>query len=144
MCGTTFILVMDQMLKGITPACAGTTADIIKAGVLHRDHPRVRGPHYFMNEFSPNQGSPPHVRDTISFHLITSFDRDHPRMLGTTKLLTFSHFIQGSPHVRGPLILRWFMPGKLGITPACAGTTGARKSGAPLQWDHPRMCGDHH
>ena len=32
---------------------------------------------------------------------------------------------------------------KLGITPACAGTTYLYANMFLLVWDHPRMCGDH-
>ena len=31
----------------------------------------------------------------------------------------------------------------MGITPACAGTTGNIYSCGCCVWDHPRMCGDH-
>src|SRR5690554_1566856 len=47
------------------------------------------------------------------------------------------------PHVRGPhyhMIMRFF---RLGITPACAGTTGSGCHLHRVYRDHPRMCGDH-
>ena len=70
-----------------------------------------------------------------------------------------------SPHVRGALLNRCSALRAIGIIPACAGSTkwpipytktvsgssphvrGALKeSGSPGlgQWDHPRMCGEHH
>ena len=47
------------------------------------------------------------------------------------------------PHVRGPREIPWQEVLSLGITPACAGTTGFSVCSTAGSGDHPRMCGDH-
>ena len=47
------------------------------------------------------------------------------------------------PHVRGPLNVHYVTTGKMGITPACAGTTFMDLIYFTFYRDHPRMCGDH-
>ena len=70
---------------------------------------------------------------------------DHPRMCG-------EHFVPGSPlgplrgsspHVRGALVRLLTVVSKVGIIPACAGSTIAAGMRTPSPWDHPRMCGEH-
>ena len=52
---------------------------------------------------------------------------------------------EGSPpHVRGPLAGIVALVMKIGITPACAGTTKEVEKVWILHGDHPRMCGDHY
>ena len=70
---------------------------------------------------------------------------DHPRMCGehmvnirSTGCLTGS-----SPHVRGALAKLQVVQHRVGIIPACAGSTSsAGRSSSPMG-DHPRMCGEH-
>src|SRR5690554_6944271 len=47
------------------------------------------------------------------------------------------------PHVRGPPSTCFFNSARIGITPACAGTTYIKKAPFKVLRDHPRMCGDH-
>ena len=50
--------------NGITPACAGTTADMVAACNNSQDHPRVCGNHFSIGFLpSPSGGSPPRVRE---------------------------------------------------------------------------------
>ncbi len=62
------------------------------------------------------------------------------------------HFVPGSPlgplrgsspHVRGALVRLLTVVSKVGIIPACAGSTIAAGMRTPSPWDHPRMCGEH-
>ncbi len=71
--------------------------------------------------------------------------RDHPRMCGDHFIeISFRKSVEGSPpHVRGPPRVGTPTEKKVGITPACAGTTKCGLSRGRLDRDHPRMCGDH-
>ncbi len=48
-----------------------------------------------------------------------------------------------SPHARGTLIGVERVDGASGIIPACAGNTDAEYEIQAMQWDHPRMRGEH-
>ena len=48
-----------------------------------------------------------------------------------------------SPHVRGARLERARNHGRLGIIPACAGSTRLFRHNDDLYRDHPRMCGEH-
>ena len=70
---------------------------------------------------------------------------DHPRLRG-------EHFMQSlytavdqgsSPLARGALGELGGPGDVVGIIPACAGSTGSRRTSAPLRWDHPRLRGEH-
>ena len=45
--------------------------------------------------------------------------------------------------MRGALLRRHPGFGRLGIIPACAGSTLISRPKRSLTWDHPRMCGEH-
>ena len=47
------------------------------------------------------------------------------------------------PHARGALWEAIVETAKVGITPACAGSTIIRSTRPNLIWDHPRMRGEH-
>ena len=52
-------------------------------------------------------------------------------------------FVAGSPpHVRGKATKNGFSRPGVGITPACAGKSVCRGTGAKPLWDHPRVCGE--
>ena len=157
----------DCSRKGITPACAGTTASCTAGGSFAKDHPRVCGNHPFcLVEPVSHPGSPPRVREPLSeiakaipqvgitpacagttltqkTNSITL--RDHPRVCGNHGSTRWDSTVpQGSPpRVREPLCIYGHDIDKVGITPACAGTTrqdnGQRRAGE----DHPRVCGNH-
>ena len=132
----------DCSRKGITPACAGTTASCTAGGSFAKDHPRVCGNHPFcLVEPVSHPGSPPRVREPLmSFIANLQLIRITPACAGTTRV----YAPQGSPpRVREPLCIYGHDIDKVGITPACAGTTrqdnGQRRAGE----DHPRVCGNH-
>ncbi len=54
---------ISQLTKGIIPACAGSTASLIRSGNRSRDHPRMCGEHTLLIRQAPELlGSSPHVR----------------------------------------------------------------------------------
>ena len=138
-------------ISGITPACAGTTVNSTCYIHVGRDHPRMCGDHMDKLPYEKMvMGSPPHVRGPQMLFPMSSYDRgitpacagttvksihawlsarDHPRMCGD-HLVRFSMMrsLWGSPpHVRGPRDIGGKGMKSLGITPACAGTTGWTK-----------------
>ena len=70
---------------------------------------------------------------------------DHPRMCGDhwTRIPYYKGSPGSPPHVRGPQKEVSDYGFYMGITPACAGTTALWFHLPMIQWDHPRMCGDH-
>ena len=75
----------------------------------------------------------------------SSRSRDHPRMRGEHQTFTEkSTFNQGSsPHARGARPCAAFVSWRIGIIPACAGSTRRRRDGRGRVGDHPRMRGEH-
>ena len=98
------------------------------------DHPRMRGVHFFVNPFFlSHSGSSPHARgplmpfgtsrkdpgiipacagSTVIAIRIALRRKDHPRMRGVHQMghLIISQSTGSSPHARGPLALREFLP----------------------------------
>ena len=135
------------VIRGIIPACAGSTSLSVRVVSVRRDHPRMCGEHRVLaSSSSVHQGSSPHVRGarfvTASARCATGIipacagstcsrrsrfmcARDHPRMCGEHAVLDvlFDAVSGSSPHVRG------------------APRQYAQQS---ADWrDHPRMCGEH-
>ena len=134
---------------GIIPACAGSTLPLSSPAVRRWDHPRMCGEHpYRIIPIPEDMGSSPQVRGALCDQCHSGLHlgiipacagstllkrmrfpplRDHPRMCGEHQLLNgLQTSIEGSsPHVRGahdgsaPRIPR------MGIIPACAGSTCA-------------------
>ena len=48
-----------------------------------------------------------------------------------------------SPHVRGAHARHVDRRRRMGIIPACAGSTAPSSISPEVAWDHPRMCGEH-
>ena len=69
---------------------------------------------------------------------------DHPRMRGEKRISVFiRHLLAGSPpHARGKGSLITFTTATMGITPACAGKSVARRVSNGSKEDHPRMRGE--
>ena len=133
--------------SGITPACAGKTANKTLGAALYRDHPRVCGENQGVRLPSAHrQGSPPRVRGKPRIrhwerHCIgitpacagkTAYDpqrrsrrADHPRVCGENRVvLREQHERLGSPpRVRGKHDLPVYILDAGRITPACAGKT---------------------
>ena len=161
------LVVRAAALRGIIPACAGSTARGSAPTQAPRDHPRMRGEHLSWSTFSCiTPGSSPHARgararprlrpdragiipacagSTRLRRVDRPGDGDHPRMRGEHFMAALHTAVdQGSsPHARGAPILPSFPRCGSRIIPACAGSTGReRRDGRPLR-DHPRMRGEH-
>ena len=154
-------------MPGITPACAGTTAESSANNTSARDHPRVCGNHT-ASSASPKvmPGSPPRVREPLIDNATISdgyritpacagtteaypqrkvYHQDHPRVCGNHHI---DNCIKGSergspPRVREPRPQANFISVHMRITPACAGTTCSLKNRSNQKQDHPRVCGNH-
>ena len=155
-----------RVFEGITPACAGKTAEILGIAQTNVDHPRMRGEDtYVASPWCLGEGSPPHARGrhpivaaTIVALGITPACagktrrngtrhrgiRDHPRMRGEDKLnaLGLPRRTGSPPHARGRLENDAGRAAAGGITPACAGKTWAGPAGGARVGDHPRMRGE--
>ena len=152
---------------GIIPACAGST---IREGIVrlhHVDHPRVRGEHPAVDPAaSLAWGSSPRARgarcatraargrpgiipacagSTPRCRSRIAGTRDHPRVRGEhaaarPKILGA---LGSSPRARGAQPPREKDRHRVGIIPACAGSTAAIRSSTVLPGDHPRVRGEH-
>ncbi len=71
---------------------------------------------------------------------------DHPRICGEHFDAVKSRvYVRGSsPHMRGTLAVKLDFNVSLGIIPAYAGNTMIPSNTVLLQWDHPRICGEHY
>ena len=152
---------------GIIPACAGSTSCTSISGTYPWDHPRMCGEHEAVDGGDHLvEGSSPHVRGAL---LAVLFDLrvvgiipacagstmsptswllarwDHPRMCGEHAFQrSGGRYESGSsPHVRGARSSDSAQPLRVGIIPACAGSTTAYPDTRSRSWDHPRMCGEH-
>ena len=70
---------------------------------------------------------------------------DHPRMRGEHRPVARTPLPDrgSSPHARGAHLVGGGTSPRLGIIPACAGSTLARPRETCPSWDHPRMRGEH-
>ena len=154
--------------SGIIPACAGSTRSTRQPARPERDHPRMCGEHVTIPEDALlTAGSSPHVRGAPSKPIVSSklggiipacagstftpsstheITWDHPRMCGEhSKHVSYLRFCGGSsPHVRGAQHGRLDGRVRIGIIPACAGSTLLPRFKWRASADHPRMCGEHH
>ena len=133
--------------EGIIPACAGSTGDPEDAKIRRRDHPRMRGEHFWPVVFHAlHAGSSPHARgalgqpptgaayagiipacagSTSASRFCATASRDHPRMRGEhsgTNAKTSAR-MGSSPHARGAHRVERVLVERDGIIPACAGST---------------------
>ena len=134
-------------LAGIIPACAGSTGELVTTINAIGDHPRMCGEHK-VRVFAAlaAAGSSPHVRgaqnmpefivhvsgiipacagSTRSPTPSTAPTRDHPRMCGEhSESNDKAPCCSGSsPHVRGARSAGTHHGRRIGIIPACAGST---------------------
>ena len=132
-----------------------------------RDHPRIRGEHI---ERSRNDvtglGSSPHTRGArvraaapvLEEGIIPAYagstsgtgsgspsSGDHPRIRGEHKsyMAKYTGLTGSSPHTRGALRVEGLRQEHVGIIPAYAGSTRARRVAARALRDHPRIRGEH-
>ena len=136
-------------IKGITPACAGKSLSTHQNGACSKDHPRLRGEKLIVcPTVAPVRGSPPLARGKdlkdvkagrssritpacagkrVSILAECPTMEDHPRLRGE-KLWLIPLFLSslGSPPLaRGKGGAFMTSDAILGITPACAGKSGA-------------------
>ena len=155
-------------VRGIIPACAGSTFEISQNRGEIRDHPRMRGEHEgAMMLERLDMGSSPHARgahdvvtvaestvgiipacagSTHSRRTPMPSTRDHPRMRGEHSPSSdrSSADVGSSPHARGAPTKTRSTTSCRGIIPACAGSTCCRGRYGTPRGDHPRMRGEHY
>ena len=165
--GALLRLLNPRVAGGIIPACAGSTRRRRCRAPWPWDHPRMRGEHdrgTLMT--SGGSGSSPHARgarvprrrgirargiipacagSTAANWSRTRCGRDHPRMRGEHRIAadTPQLFVGSSPHARGAPDLAHRPHARLGIIPACAGSTSGTTRCPSARRDHPRMRGEH-
>ena len=107
--------------------------------------PRVRGKHSVNFEALDASGiTPACAGKTSSAPSLSPRARDHPRVCGENdhderQIWT----CEGSPpRVRGKPEFILCLFSFSGITPACAGKTEGNSRQRPMNWDHPRVCGE--
>ena len=111
MCGDHYQLLSTAMEEGGSP-------------------PHVRGPRLGHTEYTYYGGITPACAGTTKpCLLLLLLVGDHPRMCGDHYQLLSTAMEEGGspPHVRGPPNMGWKATFRLGITPACAGTTHIRR-----------------
>ena len=165
--GVLYHIELPDRGRGITPACAGSTRSSRPDPRGRGDHPRVCGEY---NRTAARHiaylGSPPRVRGVRCTSIpnptwfwitpacagstqyrtgIAGAMEDHPRVCGEyPSACDVSRTAAGSPPrvrgVHGYVEIREF---KLGITPACAGSTPTVRSMRYCRRDHPRVCGEY-
>ena len=136
-----------NVLFGIIPACAGSTRLLAYASIQNWDHPRMRGEHICSVSLSASTiGSSPHARgappstvtiprsggiipacagSTVTAAEFFAEAWDHPRMRGEHRKYSAIQIASAgsSPHARGAQKGREGVGERLGIIPACAGST---------------------
>ena len=151
----------------IIPACVGSTRRHRAGSTHNRDHPRMRGEHATEGDSADElPGSSPHARGahvisltpcsktriipacagSTSYRLFCRYvARDHPRMRGEHRAPRAGRRPRrgSSPHARGAPRVIYVSRARLGIIPACAGSTHNGRSLKTNTWDHPRMRGEH-
>ena len=161
------IVLLVHNTGGIIPACAGSTRCKPRCRCCARDHPRMRGEHLKdLHTSGKVEGSSPHARGALAHRALVRGEfgiipacagsttspwrrrggsRDHPRMRGEhSPVSTVTEFAEGSsPHARGALPHAARPAARVGIIPACAGSTRDGVRGVCGERDHPRMRGEH-
>ena len=152
--------------RGLTPACAGTSALPRSTASASRAHPRVRGDvAQRMVDRLGGEGSPPRARGRLATRSAhreasgltpacagTSFQhpkpstsmRAHPRVRGDVqRAYGVPASVTGSPpRARGRPGARGRTRADGGLTPACAGTSHPAALSATGEGAHPRVRGD--
>ena len=140
-------VVTDQLVLGITPACAGSTSQRHRRPLSIRDHPRLRGEHpksatcYLSRDWI----TPACAGSTRSNERPTACSWDHPRLRGEhCGCAVGSSDVPGSPPpARGAPTTAPTQEATLWITPACAGSTLEVCNALGDLLDHPRLRGEH-
>ena len=165
--GTPLRGMSSYVRTGIIPAYAGNTYGRYFVVANAEDHPRVCGEHqHGKQRLADYGGSSPRMRGTRArakaerkrFGIIPAyagnttndydFDtprRDHPRVCGEhpSYMSRGRYEVGSSPRMRGTLTILSRPNDLIGIIPAYAGNTRFRYLLRKLNWDHPRVCGEH-
>ena len=165
--GTRFPVSLMLSWVGIIPACAGNTRTRPGWRRQAGDHPRVCGEHAKLPaSMLALPGSSPRVRGTLALGAGEKHDggiipacagntirpsgstigrKDHPRVCGehAWQCANGSTSMGSSPRVRGTLTSVGNLRNVQGIIPACAGNTKRTNISSCVNWDHPRVCGEH-
>ncbi len=132
---------------GIIPACAGSTIGAVAGHACPKESsPHVRGALRSSPVPRSSRGIiPACAGSTWPISSRGQRKRDHPRMCGEHRHYhTSASTMRGSsPHVRGAHGKTHSPNCKLGIIPACAGSTAQLRRSEAVVGDHPRMCGEH-
>ena len=157
----------DDARRGLTPACAGTSARLAPTGSASRAHPRVRGDvNRVAGRGIGDAGSPPRARGRLwlpADHLApwgltpacagtSRFGRPgrrgcwaHPRVRGdvSSSRTALSRWSRAHPRVRGDVVLGCgFALLVVGSPPRARGRPQACTWVAGWPWAHPRVRGD--
>ena len=165
--GTLTAVVVCHLVRGIIPAYAGNTIQLILCFPPCRDHPRVCGEHQVRDTlYGTTQGSSPRMRGTLGSAIQAPFmlgiipayagntndrtpiyrmRRDHPRVCGEHRKRPEGQTAArgSSPRMRGTHASRMISARVKGIIPAYAGNTTDVLGGVRVDGDHPRVCGEH-
>ena len=140
-------LCLQERLRGIIPACAGSTSCPTRATRSpgdpspHARRAQAHGPHG-----GPGRGIiPACAGSTHPWRRLLRRWRDHPRMRGehVGRMNDLMQTQGSSPHARGARDAFSRHCPIVGIIPACAGSTDAPRCAPIGSQDHPRMRGEH-
>ena len=136
----------QRQVRGLTPACAGTSRTSNSGSVSSRAHPRVRGDvPVLQGVVDDYEGSPPRARGRQRKPVAAAPAKGlTPACAGTSCRGEGDVWREGAhPRVRGDVQVEVYaLLSSLGLTPACAGTS-VRGGGRPApEWAHPRVRGD--
>ena len=134
--------------RGIIPAYAGSTCNVLSLGCCARDHPRIRGEHWRgPTAWGSPVGSSPHTRGAPDgFSEACSGVRIIPAYAGSTRGARDrgGPLLGSSPHTRGAPELSLSRRHCRRIIPAYAGSTYDFDVWCWNSWDHPRIRGEHY
>ena len=157
----------QNLLIGIIPADAGSTALNLHKTYIIKDHPRGCGEHLQLGKLgTPAVQSSPRMRGALAAgtgrgyrpriipadagstdrpYARQTFRRDHPRGCGEHTIFNPIQSLQygSSPRMRGARLPPHLDALDGGIIPADAGSTGKPRQKALMNRDHPRGCGEH-
>ena len=132
--------------SGIIPAYAGSTEDVNAFQLGLRDHPRIRGEHFWVwLIWEASWGSSPHTRGARAFLGEGDMSgRIIPAYAGSTSPWSApSSRAPDHPRIRGEHVRVAVVGCEAGIIPAYAGSTARGVWVGACRADHPRIRGEH-
>ena len=164
--GKAFKVCTTQLVRRITPACAGKSIYRKVWALLFQDHPRLRGEklitplrYYYcigspplargkeIIAATPKQGvriTPACAGKSVLPLVFGTFGWDHPRLRGEKKrgLFCTQNLVGSPPLARGKGTPITTSKPTTGITPACAGKRQFSEKCFCIAEDHPRLRGE--